>query len=238
LADTPDNIPTPEEDAFLREVDEELRRAELTSIWERYGRLFIGGLVGMLALVAGFLFWTDHKAKNAGIMGERFDKALERVDASDVKGADQQFSAIAKDDQGGYRVSALFSQAGLAIKANNLKKAADLYDQIAKDPSVPQQWRDMALVRKTTVEFDSLKPADVIARISPLVNKDNAQFGSAAELKAIALMKMGRKEEAGKLFAAIYKEETVPQSLRDRALRMTSVLGVNLVDQAKEVKIK
>ena len=36
-------------------------------------------------------------------------------------------------------------------------------------------------------------------------------------MTALALIKQGKKEEAGQLFAAIAKDKTVPESIRDRA---------------------
>lgn len=42
-------------EAFLREVDDELRRDQLLTFWERYGRALIGAIVVALALFGGYL---------------------------------------------------------------------------------------------------------------------------------------------------------------------------------------
>jgi hypothetical protein len=42
---------------------------------------------------------------------------------------------------------------------------------------------------------------------------------------------MNRRELAGDLFGRIAREESVPPSIRQRALEMAGVLGVDAVDQ-------
>jgi hypothetical protein len=95
---------------------------------------------------------------------------------------------------------------------------------------VPQGLRDLALLREVATNFDDREPADVIAKLSALAQPGNAFFGSAAELTAIAHLEAGNRAEAGQLFAAIAKDDTVSESLRDRALQMTGQLGVDAVD--------
>jgi hypothetical protein len=58
LASTP-----PTHEAFLREVDEELRRDELQSLWQRYGRLGIAIVVLLLAAWGGWLYWQARETK-------------------------------------------------------------------------------------------------------------------------------------------------------------------------------
>jgi hypothetical protein len=44
----------------------------------------------------------------------------------------------------------------------------------------------------------------------------------------MALIKEGKKQEAGRLFAAIAKDKSVAQGSRDRALQLASSLGVDV----------
>ena len=238
MADTPKDAPNAAEEAFLREVDDELRRDELAGFWKRYGRLLIGGVAGGLALYAGFLWWNHHNRTQAGLVGETFDKAIQASSAGDAAGASKQLAEIVKTDGGGYKASAMFAQAELALRNQDLKGATALYEKVSKDESLAAPWRDLALIRQTHVQFDSMKPQDVIARMTALAVKDSPWFGSAGEIKAIALMKMGKKTDAGKLFAEISKTETVPESIRKRSQIMAGLLGIDMASLAKEVKAK
>jgi hypothetical protein len=79
----------------------------------------------------------------------------------------------------------------------------------------------------TALEFDSLKPEEVISRLEPLAKTGNPWFGSAGEMTALAMLKQGKKAEAGRLHAAIAKDQTVPESIRQRSVQIASSLGVD-----------
>ena len=55
--------------------------------------------------------------------------------------------------------------------------------------------------------------------MQPLTQAGNPWFGSAGEMTALAMIKQGKKQQAGQLFATIAKDKTVPQSIRDRSSR-------------------
>ena len=86
----------------------------------------------------------------------------------------------------------------------------------------------MALIRQTALEFDSLKPEEVIARLQPLSKPGEPWFGSAGEMTADAMIKQGKKAEAGQLYAAIAKDTTVPNTMRARAAQIASSLGLDM----------
>ena len=52
MALTPQNS-----EAFMREVDEAVRQDQLTSFWQRYGRVLLVVLVLGLAAFGGWLYW-------------------------------------------------------------------------------------------------------------------------------------------------------------------------------------
>jgi hypothetical protein len=92
---------------------------------------------------------------------------------------------------------------------------------------MPQSYRDIALIRQTALEFDALKPDDVISRLQPLAKPGNPWFGTAGEMTAMALIKQGKKDQAGRLFAAIANDKTVPDSIRSRSVQIAGSLGVD-----------
>jgi len=97
----------------------------------------------------------------------------------------------------------------------------------ANDDSFPQPYRDAALIRQTALEFDSLKPEEVISRMAPLTKPGNPWFGSAGEMTALAMIKQGKTREAGQLFATIAKDKDVPQAIRDRSIQIAGSLGTD-----------
>ena len=128
------------------------------------------------------------------------------------------------------------TKAALSGEKGDVKAAIVQYKLVADDPAYPQAFRDLARVRQTVLEFDMLPPAEVIARMKPLAAAGNPWFGSAGELVAISYIKLNKPELAGPLFAAIAKDEQVPETIRGRAARLAGVLGVDAVAQPATTK--
>jgi hypothetical protein len=229
LALTPTDKRAATDEAFLREVDDAVRAGDLESFWKRYGRWLLAAIVAGLIAFGGWIYWSNQKAEAAGANGEKFIAATEKLDSGDRKAALAAFEQLAKADQPGYRAMAKLMIATMAAGDGDTKKAVAEYAKVAADQSLPQPFRDMALVRQTAAEFDALPPQQVVDRLKPLSKPGNAWFGSAGEMTAIAYMKMGKEDLAGPIFAQIAKQEGLPESLRSRAQQMAGSLGVDAV---------
>lgn len=121
----------------------------------------------------------------------------------------------------------MLTRAAVAVEQNDRPQAIAKFREITGDDDLPQAYRDLALVRSTTLEFDALRPEQVVARLEPLTKPGNPWFGSAGELTAMAFIKQGRKLEAGRLFAAIAADQQVPESIRARSVQIAGTLGVD-----------
>lgn len=222
MALTPQN-----NEAFLREVDEELRRDQALDIWRRYGRWIIVAIVALLAAFGAYLFWQHRQHQAAEREGEQLQVAYDYLGAGDTKGAEKPLSALAASDRDGYRVLAIFTQADILLQSNDLKGAAAKFAGVANDASLAQPFRDLALIRQTSAEYDTLKPEVIVERLRNLAVAGNPWLGSAGELVAAAYLRQGRRDLAGQTFSRIAADEGVPRSLRQRAVQMAGVLGAD-----------
>jgi hypothetical protein len=215
-------------DTFVREVEENLRRDQLRDFSKKYAGWMIAAVILFLAAAGGWIYWQDYRARQS----EKAVEGLAQVFADSGKAGavniDQRLDALANNGSKAVRASALMARAAQAIQQNDNKSAIARYRQIAADTSLPQPYRDLALIRQTTLEFDGLKPDQVIARLQPLAKADTPWFGSAGELTATALIKQGKKAEAGNLLAQISKDPKVPDAMRARASQLASTLGVDM----------
>ena len=228
MALTPQNS-----EAFMREVDEAVRQDQLLTFWQRYGRALAVLLVVGLAAFGGWLYWQHHSKTQSQAVSEQMDKLLTTAAGGGTPDA-KEVDALTKAGQPGYRASALLVKAGLAARKGDSKAAIAAYKALAADTSLDQPYRDLALIRQTTLEFDAIKPEQVVDRLKPLAVEGAPWFGSAGELVAIAYMKMRKPDLAGPLFAAMAKDENVPQSIRSRARQMAGLLGIDAVETPAE----
>jgi hypothetical protein len=222
LAETPELNET-----FLREVDENLRRDRMRDFGKKYGAWLVVAMVLFLVASGGFIWWQQHKLQQSEKQVQQLAEIFKNIGAGAPGNAPQQLDELAEDGGKAVRATALFTRAALAIQQNDLKLAIAKYAQIAGDSTLPQPYRDAAVIRQTALEFDQLQPQQVIARLQPLTKPGNPWFGTAGEMTAMALIKQGQKAQAAQLFAAIAKDTSVPDQIRARSVQIASTLGVD-----------
>ena len=224
------------DEAFLREVDEEYRRDRMLSIWRSYGRWIIAAVVVGLVALAGFLYWQHHSTRAAGKTGEQYDAAQRLAQEGQADKAVTEFDKVA-GEKDGYGAMARIAQGNLLLQKNDAKGAAAKFAAVAADQSLAKPFRDLALIRQTVAEFDSVQPQVVIDRLKPLTDPNSPWLGTAGELVAAAYLKAGDRKAAGQLYGQIAQGgEKVPESVRARAVQLAGVLGVDAIDQSKETK--
>jgi hypothetical protein len=226
------------DEAFLREVDEEYRRAQVLGIWQRYGKLIVGAVVVALLAFAGFLFWQHQSESAAGKRGEQYDSALREIEQNQLDKAGPDLAKLAQGSDGFAAMSTIV-EGNLALQKKDAKGAVAKFASVATNSAYPKTFRDYALLRQTVAEYDALKPEVVISRLQGLAKPDSAWFGSAGEMVAAAQIKLGKRAEAGKLLQQIAQGgENVPETTRQRAVQLASVLGIDVLDQSKEKQVK
>lgn len=227
------------DEAFLREVDEEYRRDQAMQLFQRYGRLIIGAVVVGLIALAGWLWWQHHTESVAGKQGEEYDAAMRLVEQGDTAKALPALDKIATTGNEGFAAMARIAAGNLLLQKNDAKGAAAKFAEVASNAKYEQPYRDLALIRQTVAEYDSLKPQVVIDRLKGLTNPNSPWLGTAGELVAAAYLKAGNRAEAGRLYGQIAQGgEKVPETIRQRAVQLAGVLGVDAIDQSKETKAK
>lgn len=223
-------VPPQANEAFLREFDEELRRDQAVQLWRRYGRLALIAVAGGLALFAAWLGWQEWRLSAAGEQGAKLNGALEKIRAGD-KAGEGPIGELARDGAPGYRATAKFVQADLALQKDDLKGAARIFGEVANDTAMAQPFRDVALIRQTLAEYDTLKPEQVIARLKPYAAKDNIWFGAAGEMVAIAYLRQGNQVAARKLLADLAEGKDVPETVRNRVVALAGSAGIDTIKQ-------
>jgi hypothetical protein len=220
-------LPPDTADTFVREVDENLRRDQARDFLKKNGPWIVGALLLFLAAIAGWLYWQDRQQRQAGDETERLNTAMSQIGTGQTAEAEKQLGALAQSSAEGVSAAARLTDAAIALEQSDRKTAIDRYRSVMDDKGLAKPYRDLATVRLTALEFDQMKPADIIARLKPLAEAGNPWFGSAGELTAMAMLKQGRKDEAGRLFAAMAADNQVPESIRSRAVQIAGTLGID-----------
>lgn len=214
-------------ESFKREVDENLRRDQLRDFFRKNGSWLIAAVVLFVALSGGMIWWRQHQVQVHAAETEKLAEIYKDIGSGNTSQAPKQLDTLSDSGSKAVSASAKFARAALALQQNDAKQATGIYKSVAEDSGMPNPYRHAALIRQTALEFDSLKPEEVIARLAPLAKPGEPWFGTAGEMTALALVKQGKRQEAGQLYAAIAKDNGVPETIRARAVQVAGSLGVD-----------
>jgi hypothetical protein len=218
-------------DTFMREVDDAVREDALRGFLSRFGKPLLAAIILGLAGFAGWLYWQSAQADTANEQGRTFSGILDSFEEGRPKAASTAANDLARGDNAPYRAAALMLQGNAAEAEGNVAVAAARFASVANDEDVPRELRDLALVRQTLVQFDTLEPEAVVARLRRIVaDRENGAFPSAAELTALAELRRNNRERAGQLFLQISRATNVSDSLKNRATQMAGMLGVDAIE--------
>lgn len=218
-----------EDDILIREIDEAVRQDDALAFLRNHGGKLLAAIIVLIAGLGGYLLWDHSRESALEAQSETLISALDSADQDDFKTAAEKVAPLLDDGSPGARTAARLIQAGAALEAGEIDKAAGLFQQVADDADAPPALRDLARIRDVAARFDSMKPSDVVARLDGLAKPGNPYFGSAGELVAMAQLEAGNRAEAGRLFADISKDEEQPETLRSRARQMAGLLGVDAI---------
>lgn len=220
-------LPTDSSDTFIREVEENYRRDQLENFAKRYGTWIALAVVLVLAAVGGLLYWQNQQREKRADQSEELNRVYGDIAAGRMQTVPQRLDGLANSGSDVVRASALLTQAAVALERNDRAKAISSYRALANDEGLSDVYRNVATLRATALEFDQLKPEEIIARLQPLAQPGSPWFGSAGEMTALALLRHNKTEQAGRLFAAIAADKQAPDSIRSRAVQIAGTLGVD-----------
>jgi len=219
-----------EDEVLIREIDEAVREDAVLDFFRNHGIKLLGAITVLIAGLGGYLLWDNHRESKLEAQSEALIAALDYADQRDFATASEKVARLLGDDNSaGARTAARFVQAGAALEQGQPATATALFKAIAADADAPPALRDLARVRDVSTNFDTMTPDAVIAQLSALAKPGNPWFGSAGELVAMAHLENGNRAEAGRIFAAIAKDEDQPETLRSRSRQMAGLLGVDAI---------
>ena len=211
-------------DSFIDEVTEEVRRDRLFAIFRKYGWI---GLVLVLGVVGGAAYSEWQKAKSAArAMG--FGDAV--LDAMDLGAPEDRKAAIAAIPADGSEIS-LKALMLAADPVTDKAGALAALDGLIADKTQPQLYRDLASLRRVIAAGSDMALADRRAALQAIAGPGAAFRPLAAEQLAYLLVEEGKADEAIAAFSALMQDQEAPQGLRARAGQMITALGGTLPEQ-------
>lgn len=201
---------------IFREVDEEVRQDRALALWNKYQNIIVTLAVLIVIAAGGWRFWQAQQFKSAVAADEKLQAALTLARDGKSAEAEAALQDIAKTGPKGYAaIAALRAAAETAVK--DRKAAVVAFDKLATDASFDPLLRDVARLRAAIIRVDDADRKEIEDRLNPMAAAGQPFRSSARELLALAAIKFGDFDAAGRWLDQIVIDEGSPAQMKQRA---------------------
>tara|TARA_B100000925_G_scaffold105847_1_gene78041 strand:- start:1313 stop:1945 length:633 start_codon:yes stop_codon:yes gene_type:complete len=198
------------------EVNEELRRQQLKSIWDRFGVYIIGFAVLIILSVGGNEIINHLNNRVSQRESNAFDNALNLIEkGNDSAGLDQLIELT--EGKTGYKGLALFRLSSESLTNGNYQEAVDYLKKASLDKTLTNNLRVFAKIKAGLILVDNGSFSEVDVLLKEVIESGGPFSFHAKEILALALIKNGRDLEAQEIFQEIANDASAPPVLARRA---------------------
>lgn len=198
------------------EVNEELRRQQLKSIWDRFGVYIIGFAVLIILSVGGNEIINHLNNRVSQRESNAFDNALNLIEkGNDSAGLDQLIKLT--EGKTGYKGIALFRLSSESLTNGNYQEAVDYLKKASIDKTLTNNLRVFAKIKAGLILVDNGSFSEVDVLLKEVIESGGPFSFHAKEILALALIKNGRDLEAQEIFQEITNDASAPPVLARRA---------------------
>lgn len=217
-------------DEFLEEVEQDIRHEKYIKLWHKYGRYFTGALVGILAITAGMNVYHHYETKQRLEAAQKFADVEQLVARGQVEQALTVLASMGEESTKTYPVLAQFSRAALLKHkggADNLAKAAEIYQALSQNHKADASWRDLAKVLYVYVEIERGQVAypDLVKQLEPLEAENAPWQALALETEGMLHYKNGEKTKASEIFVKLAQDKNTAEGIMIRSQLMAQILA-------------
>ncbi len=210
-------------ESFIDEVSEEVRRDRLFSFFRRWAWL----AVLLVVVVVGLAAWNEWR-KSRAVAGAQAlgDEVVSALGAPDPAARAEALSVI-EADGGARALLDLLAAAETASLEEDGTAAVALGAEASRD-DIEARWRDLAALKLFLLEAAAIPPEDRISRLEPLTAGSAPYRLLALEQIAYARAELGETESAIAILRDILADGGLTEGLRRRATQMIVALGGSL----------
>ncbi len=204
---------------LIREIEDELQADKLAALWKNFQTPIIVGVAALVLGTAGLSFWNSHQNKQHEMQTAALIQAL---DNKDISKALSEIPAAQKSS-----ISDLMTAAALA--KTDMPKAIALYADIETNSSLPRIVRERATLDKLWLQLrdpKQIKIDEAMKQLSDIRASKKSTFVAEANFLSGFLAQTIQKNDADarRFYKAVSDDMTAPDSLRNRALSLSTSL--------------
>ena len=213
------------QDSFLNEVSEEVRKDRLYKLCRQYGWI---AAVLIVAIVAGTSWFEWRKAQAAAEAQATGDAILAALEADSPEALSETLSSLDTGDNVARSAVLTLMQADAALRAGDRDGALAGLLSVADSAEAPAAYRELATVKWSILGAGTVSVDDRIGRLNSIALGASAFRLLAMEQIAMAEVERGNTDAALTQLGDIVNDAGVTQDLRVRATQLIVALGGEL----------
>lgn len=213
------------QDAFMREVEEDLKNESMRKIWDKYGLYVIALVVVSLTLAVSFegvKAWYLSKFEQRS---NQFAYALNLQNQQKLDESIEVFENIIEKDEGIFASLAILQKAEALVEQNKNSEAEDVLAKMAKDDGAVGQLREIAILKLASYKLDTAPAEEISSLLQPILqNPENSWFAVARDMMASVALRDGKNEQAVEIYNQLLQTPSTPETIKSKARSILSVL--------------
>jgi len=209
---------------IFNEVDEDVRKDKSLALWKAYGKYVIGAAVLIVVATASYVGWQNYVQNQSRTQGAEFEAAAALVADGKLGEGAAAFAGLAESGNAGYRPLAALREAEAMIAAGEGEKALIVYDQLAADSGIDEEFSTLANLLAGYYLMDAGTTSEVRDRIAPLTEPGSLFSASANELLALTYIKEGDTAKAKGVLALVQNDAATPDDVKSRVTQLLAAI--------------
>ena len=223
LAKDTANINPEYTDAFIQEIDEDVKNDNLKLLWNKYGILIILFVVLAVSATVSFEKFKSWRAAQNQAATENYMMAAQlRENPEETIAALQQ---INQSSQGIFGDFAKLQIANVLFNQNKDEEAKAALQSLLDDTQVNEEIKNIALIKLATYKVDELPRAEFEAMLKPILQANNSWTPLAQDLLAMSAIKDGDVDTARTIYENILKIKDLPEYFKTKIQDMLTSLN-------------
>lgn len=206
----------PANEAFDKEVDEELQREWINQIWEQYSGYILAAAVAIVLGVGAYKLIEGRRIAAAEAQGAQYVAGIKLLTEGKIAEGSQALAAIGKSSSGFGPVARLRLAAADAASGKTADAVAK-YDAFSRERGVDPVLADFARLQTAMLTLDTAPLEDLRGKLTSLIVDTNPWRHNAREILGLAALKAGKTDEAKAQFEKLLGDQTVPAGMAERA---------------------
>lgn len=211
-------------DAFIQEVDEDVKNDNLKALWNKYGLLIVAFVV--LAVSAAVSF---DQIKNWRIARNQ-QRTEEYMAAAQIKQDDPEttiaaLQQVSQKNQGIFSDFARLQIANVLLNEDKVEEALTALENLINDKQVNSEVKNVALIKLATYRLDTMDRDSFEKLLQPLLEENTSWTPMARDLLAMSAIKNGDIDTARSIYENILKIEDLPEGFKIKIQDMLSSIS-------------